>query len=52
MHIHQRVVRIIFLNVWKGFDLIDHDILLENMRTICIRQSLVEIMVSDVPKNK
>ena len=42
MDIPQRVIRIVFLDFRKAFDLIDHNVLLENMRTIGIRQSLIK----------
>ena len=42
MDIPQRVIRVIFLDFRKAFDLIDQNILLENMRTIGIRQSLIK----------
>ena len=42
MDIPQRVIRVTFLDFRKAFDLIDHNILLENMRTIGIRQSLIK----------
>ena len=42
MDITQRVIRVIFLDFRKAFDLIDQNILLENMRTIGIRQSLIK----------
>ena len=38
----QRVIRVIFLDFRKAFDLINQNILLENMRTIGIRQSLIK----------
>ena len=49
MNIAQRVIRVIFLDFRKAFDLIDQNILLENMRTIGIRQSLFKT-VCDVSK--
>ena len=42
MGIPQRVIRVIFLDFRKAFDLYDQNILLENMRTIGIRQSLIK----------
>ena len=50
MYITQRVIRI-FLDLRKAFDLINHNILLENMRTISIRQSLIKWFVTYL-KNK
>ena len=42
MDLPQRVIRVIFLDFKNAFDLIDENILLENMRTICIRQSMIK----------
>ena len=42
MDMPQRVIRVIFLDFRKAIDLIDQNILLENMRTIGIRQSLIK----------
>ena len=42
MDIPQGVIRVIFLHFRKAFDLIDQIILVENMRTIRIRQSLIK----------
>ena len=42
MDIPQRVIRIVSLDFRKAFDLIDHNVLLENMRTIGVRQSLIK----------
>ena len=50
MYITQRVIRI-FLDLRKAFDLINHNILLENMRTINTRQSLIKWFVTYL-KNK
>ena len=36
------MIRVIFLDFRKAFDLIDQNILLENMRAIGIRQSLIK----------
>jgi hypothetical protein len=38
----QRVIRILFLDFRKAFDLIDHNKLLENMCNIGVRPALVE----------
>jgi hypothetical protein len=37
-----RTIRIIFLDIKKAFDLIDHNILLENMKCIGVRMALIE----------
>jgi hypothetical protein len=38
----QRVIRIVVLDFWKAFDLIDHNKLLENMCNIGVRPALVK----------
>ncbi len=37
-----RIIRIVFLDFKKAFDLIDHNVLLENMTSIGIRMSLIK----------
>ena len=37
-----RIIRIIFLDFKKAFDLIDHNILLENMKCISVRMALIK----------
>ncbi len=37
------IIRIVFLDFKKGFDLIDHNVLLENMKSIGVRMSLIKL---------
>jgi hypothetical protein len=46
MGIPWRVIRVIFLDFRKAFDLIDHNILLDNMRTIGVKLSLIKWFAS------
>ena len=39
------VIRIVFLDFLKAFDLIDHNKLLENMNEMCVRSALTSICV-------
>ena len=41
-----RVIRIVFLDFCKAFDLIDHNKLVENMRSIGVRLALIKWFAS------
>jgi hypothetical protein len=45
LDLSQRVVRIVFLDFRKAFDLIDHNVLLDNCCKIRVRLGLISCMV-------
>ena len=47
-----RIIRIVFLDFKKAFDLIDHNVLLENMKSIGIRMSLIKWFAINISKRE